>query len=392
MTRQAKAWLVILSAAVLSVVIIGVKVYPFICNAYFSNKQTKADYDHAVQVQNDAQVPSGFLVQKVPLLSAATLAGLQPGDIITKYNNLPVTSVKSYYTAIDRILADKTTSVTLTVMRAGKPIQLTAPAGLLGFQGENWSPFTDRIFDLLANDRIDDAASLLAKAGRSVPEEQLLMAQIALLPEMDSSQDEHRDELMDLLMPLLFETDFDDLGEKCMKVHRYKAAQVFLSKVIEADPEDISAREDLAASYQRAGQFEEAGRIVDDIVANHSTEMSDYGWHVLLSTRAEVYRNRKDYAAAAADFRKAMEYFPDDDDTNLRLGYLQSVMDLLHRLLQTKFVHKKQLQPNKIVQIIKASFQLRLLVLILEAKHSNNEQPSYSLLKREWRLLGCLVP
>jgi tetratricopeptide (TPR) repeat protein len=148
------------------------------------------------------------------------------------------------------------------------------------------------------------------------------MAEIALLPDKDSTQDERRKGLMGRLMPLLFETDFEDLAGKCMEAHRYKAAQVFLSKAIEADPENISAREDLAVSYQRAGQFEEAGRIVDDIVTNRSAEMSDYGWHVLLSTRAEVHRNRKDYTAAATDFRKAIEYFPDDDDTNLRLGYL----------------------------------------------------------------------
>ena len=55
---------------------------------------------------------------------------------------------------------------------------------------------------------------------------------------------------------------------------------------------------------------------------------------------------------------------------------------LLHHLSQTKFMYKKQQQPNKTTQIVKTSFQLRLLVLILKAKHSNYKVQSYLLLKR----------
>jgi hypothetical protein len=63
---------------------------------------------------------------------------------------------------------------------------------------------------------------------------------------------------------------------------------------------------------------------------------------------------------------------------------------LLRRLLQAKFVPKKQQQPSKTAQIAKISFQHRLSVLILGAKLSNNEQQSYSLSKKEEHLLGCV--
>ena len=75
----------------------------------------------------------------------------------------------------------------------------------------------------------------------------------------------------------------------------------------------------------------------------------------------------------------------------LQFEYLQTVHHLLHRLLQTKFVRKKQQQLNKTARTVKIPFQLHLSVLILKAKLSNNELQSYLLLKREWHLLRCLV-
>jgi hypothetical protein len=63
---------------------------------------------------------------------------------------------------------------------------------------------------------------------------------------------------------------------------------------------------------------------------------------------------------------------------------------LLYRLSPTKFMPKKQQQPSRTTQIAKTSFQRCLLVLILKAKLSNNEQQSYSLSKKEWHLLRYL--
>ena len=110
-------------------------------------KQDKEEYDHAIQLQRDAPLAAGFLVVHVPFLSKANRVGLQPGDIITKYNGLPVTSASKYRAASDRNLADKT-EITLTIVRAGNPIEIAVPPGLLGFDGKNWTPFIDTIIDL----------------------------------------------------------------------------------------------------------------------------------------------------------------------------------------------------------------------------------------------------
>jgi predicted negative regulator of RcsB-dependent stress response len=58
--------------------------------------------------------------------------------------------------------------------------------------------------------------------------------------------------------------------------------------------------------------------------------MSDFGWHVLLRHRGEVYQSRHNEAAAAADYKKAIELDTDSDnnDTNLLIRYLLALARL----------------------------------------------------------------
>ncbi len=323
MSAQAKAGLVIFAVVLLAVIFVSTN-YPLVRETYFAQQNgepNKEEFNKAIQRQHEAHVTSGFLVEDVPLSSKAYRFGLKPGDIVTKYNDLPVTNVRTYHAAVDRMVADKAESVTLTVMRSGLPVELKAPPGLLGFSGHTWQPFVDSMLNLLQQNRVDSAASILANADLSVvPEDQVLLTRILLLPD-DDSVEKTREEFVRQLMPLI-EDHFNHLGVIALDAHRYKVAQMFLLKAIEADPHDVSSRLNLGVAYRRAMQFDDAGRVVDDIVANHGNEISAYGWAVLLTTRGWVYESRSDHAASAADLRKALELARDDEDTHTRLRYL----------------------------------------------------------------------
>ena len=66
----------------------------------------------------------GVLVFEVTPGSAAAAAGLQPGDVITKFDGKPLDSVEDLYAALrDEAPGDR---VTMTVMRGTQEIQLTA--------------------------------------------------------------------------------------------------------------------------------------------------------------------------------------------------------------------------------------------------------------------------
>ncbi len=327
MSLQAKAWLVVFGVVLIGVIFVTTN-YPLVREVYFPQQNSelnKEEFDQAVRRQHEAHVTSGFLVERVPRFSNADRVGLKAGDIVTKYDDVPVTSVGTYHAAVDRNLAGKAESITLTVMRSGQPLQLKAPPGLLGFTGHTWQPFVDSILNLLRQNRVDSAAAILANADLSVlPEEQILVTRLLLLPDDDSANNK-REESVRQLLPQLGD-DFSQLGVTFLDAHRYKLAQMFLHKAIAEDPQDISSRLNLGAAYERAMQFDEAGRVVDDIVANHSREMSSYGWYVLLATRGEVYLSRNDYVAAAADLRKALELEGDYEDSacncDMRLRYL----------------------------------------------------------------------
>ncbi|KAF2901889.1 hypothetical protein ILUMI_04290, partial [Ignelater luminosus] len=76
--------------------------------------------------QRDQHVPSdvqyGVLVWKVILGSPAHSGGLQPGDIVTQINNIPIRSANDVYS----VLADaKSGSLKMTIVRFGRAIELS---------------------------------------------------------------------------------------------------------------------------------------------------------------------------------------------------------------------------------------------------------------------------
>jgi tetratricopeptide (TPR) repeat protein len=293
-------------------------------------QQTKEEFKRLVERQEDAQVLAGVLVENVPLLSTANRVGLRGGDIITNYDGERITDDRTFRASLDRFAAGPPRSINLTVMRAGAPVELTAPSGSLGFKGKDWAWVPNRIFELVGKDRVDDAVEMLSTIDPAmVSEAGYLKSQIVILDDNDAL-DEQRNQLISRLMPLVSKEDPACLGCEFKGAGRNKAAAVFLAKAVEANPADISSRENLAAAYTQMRHYDEAGRVIDDIVAHHSSEMSDWGWHVLLRQRGEVYLSRHNQAAAAADFRKSLELDTNanNDDTGLLLQYLFALATL----------------------------------------------------------------
>jgi hypothetical protein len=320
-------WLIV-AGVVVAVVSVGVTGAVALGHMSFG-QQSKEDFDRLVQRQEDAQILSGLLVEDVPLISTANRVGLRGGDIIINYNGERVTDFRTFRAAIDRFDSRDVRSITLTVMRAGAPVEITAPPGLLGFDSRDWGWVTNRIFELVGKDRTDDAVSMLATIDPAMLSEAgFLKSKIVILDDNDAL-DEQRNQFISRLMPLVTD-DPACLGCDFMGAGRNKAAAVFLTKAIEANPADISSRENLVAAYTNLREYDEAGKVIDDIVANHSTEMNDYGWHVLLRHRGEVYQSRHNEAAAAADYKKAIELDtdPHSNDTNLLIRYLLALARL----------------------------------------------------------------
>jgi hypothetical protein len=322
-------WLIVTGVVVAVVSVGGVDAVALRQTSF--RQQSKAEFKRLVERQEDAQILAGVLVEDVPLLSTANRVGLRGGDVIINYNGERITDFRTYHAAIDRTAANDVRSIKLTVMRAGAPVEITAPPGLLGFDGHDWGWVTNRIFELVGKDRTDDAVSMLATIDPSMlSEEGFLKSKIVILDDNDA-QDERRNELISRLLPLVANGyDSACLGCDFMRAGRNKAAAVFLTRAIEGDPTDISSRENLAAAYTHLKQYDQAGRVIDDIVANHNNEMSDFGWHVLLRHRGEVYQSRHNEAAAAADYKKAIELDTDSDnnDTNLLIRYLLALARL----------------------------------------------------------------
>jgi len=293
----------IVTVAVLAVVVLGGTTYAFVRHLFLT-RQGGEEYDHAIELQKSSGVLSGFLVQSIPFLSKASGIGLQPGDIITKYNDALVTNARTYRAAIDRNLADGVESITLTVVRHGKPIQMTAPPGVLGFNGQNWTYFSDTIAELVASNRREEAASIAAKIDpATLAAEDVILARILVLPENDPAQDIRRQELVSHMVTLVSEKNFGSLAEKCLMADRYKAAQIFLRKAIEADPNDTRLRMRYLfalAKLNNVEEFEE-GVAFCNKYASESVPARPYDIDAL---RAYVLVGNRDEAQASAIVQK----------------------------------------------------------------------------------------
>jgi tetratricopeptide (TPR) repeat protein len=315
-----RRWLSMVTLFVVLAAVFGIRTYSIVRQVVFDRIDRQA-YERALD--QNARVPAGFLVQNVPVLSKANRVGLHPGDIITNYNGTAVTNVASYRAAVDGNLADKARSVTLTVYRDGSPLQMSAPPGLLGFDGKDWSPLSDTVVKMILAGRADQAKALLAGSDKSViPPEDLLIAQLLLMGERDPGEDQLLRQLMTHLV------SFDDVAEKFLDVDQYKTAQTLLLKAVEVDPENTSTKINLALAYDWADQFDDADRVIQDVLAHQVKDLTDYGWYCLLKARGEINASRKNYVAAVADLQKAIELAPFAEDTRVRLRYLFALAKL----------------------------------------------------------------
>ena len=301
-------------------VALGTRAYPLVRQVVLDRVDPDA-YQRALD--QNAHVPAGFLVESVPVPSKALLVGLRPGDIITKYNGARVTNYVSYRAAVDLGLADKVTSVTLTVYRAGSPLEISAPSGLLGFDGRDWTPLSDTVVKMIRANRTVQARTMMEGVDTSdIPPEELLTVQLLLMDENDPAADQVVRELM--TQPV----NLNAVGDKLLDASRYKTAQTFLLRVVTDNPGNAAARVDLAGAYAWANQFDDADRVIQDVLAHHEDNLTGWDWFWLLKIRGEIYLARQNYVAAAGDFQEAIELIPEAQDGRVRLWYLFALAKL----------------------------------------------------------------
>src|SRR5688572_7818452 len=90
----------------------------------------------------------------------------------------------------------------MRVMRDGRPIELQAPPGLLGFDTGEWNQLREEIMELVADRHFERARSMLEKAvsAGELSEYDLLISRISLIPDRDDTQDRQRFEMLNELL------------------------------------------------------------------------------------------------------------------------------------------------------------------------------------------------
>lgn len=206
--------------------------------AYALNPES---YERSLVLQRQAHVPSGLLVVSTDLFSKARRTGLMPGDIITRYNADIVVDYPTYRAAVDNNVEAGATGATLHIMRDGRPMELQAPSGLLGFTTGEWSQLREDIMKLIQEHQFEQARSMFEKADAAgeLSEYDLLITEISLIPDRDDTQDQERFEMLDDLLTRTPDGNLGWLAGMFNKAHLHKAAAFFHQqelKVAKAKP------------------------------------------------------------------------------------------------------------------------------------------------------------
>lgn len=285
-------------------------------------------YAYTLDLQKKAHIPAGVVVTRVDFLSKASRIGLLPGDIITRYNGDVVVDYRSYSAALEKNVAAGATQVTLAVVREGRPMELTAPSGLLGFNMDSWTSRRDEILGLVASNSFGDAARLYenAKAAGELSDYDELVCRISLIPSSDTGQDPQRLEMLRELLDMTDKANYGYVGGEIFYSNfQYKPAAFFFEHAVEADPDDIGSRANLGLTYSLSGRYEDAERVADQLLNEYRKHLSDFGLSVALKTKAFALEGRGDYSNASNYFRQAIEKIGNDDDLHLRMRYLFSL-------------------------------------------------------------------
>jgi len=316
----------------LGIVLLGLMAMTIFCAStlYHAYAQNPDSYERSLALQRQAHVSSGLLVVSTDLFSKARRVGLIAGDIITRYNGDIVVDYPSYRKAVAKNVEAGATGVTMRVMRAGRPMELQAPPGLLGFDTGEWSQLREEIMELVAERQFDRARIMFEKAVSTgeLSEYDLLISRISLIPDRDDTQDRQRFEMLNELLSRTPDGNLGWLAGVFYKAHLHKAAALFHEADLEVNPSDISVRTNLALTYAQGGRFDDAERMADELLSQYKGSLSSFGQSVALKAKALALDGRRDYRNAVILFRQALEKAGNREDFNLRMRYLLSLARL----------------------------------------------------------------
>ena len=265
--------------------------------------------------QQPAQIKDyGILITDIYYDSPAKTVGLQRGDVIKKYNDKLVIDSADYKRSMKAYQAQsEPNNATLTINREGNLITLSVPKGKLGFETEDLNPLYDEINTAIANKELVKAQKLIAQGSRNntLSVCQVLIAKISLIPDGATPQQVATGiKLYDQLMALYPKEDIGYLGwhEFLQRGHN-NVAIITLQGYLKEHPSDVSNLLNVALAWQRLAQYDEATRIVDQVLARPNTGLSPYGYAV-------AYRIKGRIALAKGDYSQALKYFHDTIENN----------------------------------------------------------------------------
>jgi hypothetical protein len=296
-------------------------------------KLTFTSWDHVVsaperKVQAMAAAESiikrGLLMTAIERSSPAAACGLRRGDIIIKYAGSPVEDITSYFDVEE--MQSLNGRVSFTVFRDEKEINLTAPAGYLGFRYEDWNPARKQIYERISARDLKAAAQLAADAEneRSLTEVQSLIVKIILIPNRSSEQKEQeRAELLAKLLSRYPAVHLAKLGtDEFLHLRSYAAAaKCFEEHLARFNKDDVSERLNLALSYARGFEFDRADYNVHYVVDRPNPGLSKHGVLVAHQAAGLIALGRNKYREALDHF---LPYLEGGDDYTMLMCLLAS--------------------------------------------------------------------
>lgn len=279
--------------------------------------------------QQPAQIKDyGMLVTGLEYDSLAQTVGLQRGDIIKKYNDKLVIDKADYRRAVKFYQAQpEPNTATLTINRNGNLIVLNVPKGKLGFQSEDVNPLYDEINTAIDKKEFAKAQRLITQGSRNntLSVCQVLIAKISLIPDGATPQQVATGiKLYDQLMELYPKEDLGYLGwhEFLLRGHN-NVAIITLQEYLKDHPGDVSNLLNIALAWQRLGEYDEATKIVDEVLARRpDAGLSPYGYAVAYRIKGRIALTKGDYPQALKYFHDTLENNSDPKDHSTYKAYL----------------------------------------------------------------------
>lgn len=352
----------------------------------WNHNATKLDRQAQSMALAEQTVKRGLLLTKIEPSSPAAISGLRPGDIVVRYGGSVVEDITSY---VDGAVAQSPgQQVPITVFRNGKEINLTVPAGYLGFKYEDWNPARKQIYERLAAHDKKGAAQLAEEAERdeSLTDVQALIVKIILIPIRSSKErEQERSELLAKLMsryPMihicrLATDEFFSFGSYAA------AARCYEEQLARFDKEDVNVRLNLALAYARLYEYDRAEYNVRYIVDRPNPGLSPYGVLVAHEVSGDVAAGRNRYREALAHF---LPYLDRGDENTVMMCLLSAAK--LGDLEKFNAIRDRAIT-EAADKVKRRQFEVDTLNAYVLSEHGKKEEAAALVLK--WGTPHCIV-